>query len=160
TELVSLDRRLEALQQLRERILGSRATPLDLSELARGQGAADPARPRSPERAERRLLERLEEILRVLPRFFLDEQQCIRDVLRIITSGQELDLRRFAGAGADRLVALATEAELDDYTYRVAGCVGEFWTKLCRAHLFPKAQLDDAFLLSRGVRFGQGLQLV
>jgi farnesyl-diphosphate farnesyltransferase len=49
---------------------------------------------------------------------------------------------------------------LDDYTYRVAGCVGEFWTKLCRAHLFPRARLDDAFLLSHGVRFGQGLQLV
>jgi farnesyl-diphosphate farnesyltransferase len=23
-------------------------------------------------------------------------------------------------------------------TYRVAGCVGEFWTKICRVHLFPE----------------------
>jgi farnesyl-diphosphate farnesyltransferase len=50
--------------------------------------------------------------------------------------------------------------ELDDYTYRVAGCVGEFWTRMCRAHLFPEAPLDDAFLLANGVRFGKGLQLV
>ena len=50
--------------------------------------------------------------------------------------------------------------ELDDYTYRVAGCVGEFWTRMCRAHLFPSANLNDAFLLSNGVRFGKGLQLV
>jgi len=40
------------------------------------------------------------------------------------------------------------------------GCVGEFWTRICRAHLFPTAVLDDAFLLSNGVRFGKGLQLV
>ena len=69
-------------------------------------------------------------------------------------------MRRFAGASAKSLVALRTDEELDDYTYRVAGCVGEFWTKMCRAHLFPQAPLDDAFLLANGVRFGKGLQLV
>jgi farnesyl-diphosphate farnesyltransferase len=58
------------------------------------------------------------------------------------------------------IIALRNDAELDDYTYRVAGCVGEFWTKMCRAHLFRKAQLDDARLLADGVRFGKGLQLV
>ena len=84
----------------------------------------------------------------------------MREVLDTITSGQELDLRRFAGASAQSLVALRTDDELDDYTYRVAGCVGEFWTKMCRAHLFPRAPVDDAFLLANGVRFGQGLQLV
>ena len=25
-----------------------------------------------------------------------------------------------------------------DYTWRVAGCVGGFWTRLCREHLFPE----------------------
>ena len=84
----------------------------------------------------------------------------MREVLDTITSGQELDLRRFASASAQSLVALRTDEELDDYTYRVAGCVGEFWTKMCRAHLFPQAPLDDAFLLANGVRFGKGLQLV
>ena len=69
-------------------------------------------------------------------------------------------MRRFAGASARSLVALRTDEELDDYTYRVAGCVGEFWTKMCRAHLFPEAPVDDAFLLANGVRFGKGLQLV
>ena len=53
-----------------------------------------------------------------------------------------------------------TDVELDDYTYRVAGCVGEFWTKMCRAHLFYDAPLDDEFLVANGVRFGKGLQLV
>jgi farnesyl-diphosphate farnesyltransferase len=81
-------------------------------------------------------------------------------VLNTISSGQELDLRRFAGASAQAVVALRTDEELDDYTYRVAGCVGEFWTRMCRAHLFPQAPVNDAFLLANGVRFGKGLQLV
>lgn len=88
------------------------------------------------------------------------DRQLVREVLRTITSGQELDLQRFAGASAASLVALRADEELDDYTYRVAGCVGEFWTRICRAHLFPRAKVDDAFLLANGVRFGQGLQLV
>jgi len=42
----------------------------------------------------------------------------------------------------------------------VAGCVGEFWTKMCRAHLFPQARLDETRLFADAVRFGKGLQLV
>ena len=84
----------------------------------------------------------------------------MRDVLEVITSGQELDLRRFAGASAEKIVALQNDGELDDYTYRVAGCVGEFWTKMCRAHVFPEAAVDEKMLLANGVRFGKGLQLV
>ena len=88
------------------------------------------------------------------------DQQRIQEVLGTITSGQELDLKRFAGASAEKIVALETDAELDDYTYRVAGCVGEFWTKMCRAHVFPGAALDEKLLMANGVRFGKGLQLV
>ena len=64
------------------------------------------------------------------------------------------------GASTEEIVALETASALDDYTWRVAGCVGEFWTKMCRAHLFPQARLDDGQLLNDGVRFGKGLQLV
>jgi len=69
-------------------------------------------------------------------------------------------LERFAGASADNIIALKSSIELDDYTYRVAGCVGEFWTQLCRAHLFPFAELEDAQLFGDSIRFGKGLQLV
>ena len=41
-------------------------------------------------------------------------------------------------ASPEKIVALETPSELDDYTYRVAGCVGEFWTRICRIHLFPQ----------------------
>jgi len=91
----------------------------------------------------------------------------VREVLTTITSGQEMDLRRFgqlaksgASATGQQIIALETAAELDDYTYRVAGCVGEFWTKICRAHLFPDARLDEKQFITDGIRFGKGLQLV
>ena len=150
TELVAPAQRLEALRALRERIQGQREVPLDFGALARQQGA----------RAEALLLEKCEESLAMLRCLPAADAQLVREVLNTITSGQELDLRRFAGASAQSLVALRTDEELDDYTYRVAGCVGEFWTKTCRAHLFPRAPVDDAFLLANGVRFGKGLQLV
>ena len=102
----------------------------------------------------------MEEALSVLAECAEDDRARIREVLEMIASGQMLDLERFLEAGPERLVALRTDAELEDYTYRVAGCVGEFWTRICRARLFPAAPVDDHFLMENGVRFGRGLQLV
>jgi len=150
TELVPLDQRLEALQKLRERILGQTSAPLNFGELAARQNLS----------AEKSLLEKIEASLSALQNFSADDQRLIREVLTTITSGQELDLKRFTKSATGKIIALETAAELDDYTYRVAGCLGEFWTKLCRAHLFPNAKLDDSWLLTNGVRFGKGLQLV
>src|SRR6266700_952447 len=135
TDLVPLEKRLQALQALRDRILGSRQASLDYSELARHQGAP----------AERALLERCKLSVELVQALDPADRKLTLEVLKTIISGQELDLRRFAGASADRILALRTDAELEDYTYRVAGCVGEFWTKMCRAHVFPQAPLDDSF---------------
>lgn len=150
TEILPVGQRLEALGHLRERILGRLNTPLHFEGLAEQQG--------SP--AEKTLLEQVEASVAALDGFSKADVELIRAVLDTITSGQELDLKRFAEAKAGAVKALETAAELDDYTYRVAGCVGEFWTKLCRAHLFPHANLDETQLLADGIRFGKGLQLV
>ncbi len=150
TGVLPLEQRLGALEQLRERILGNAGPAPDFSEAAQRQEWP----------AERSLLERCGETLAVLESFGSDDRQLIREVLRIIISGQELDLRRFAGVSKENIVALADDGELDAYTYRVAGCVGEFWTKMCRAHLFPHATVNETMLLANGVRFGKGLQLV
>ena len=147
TGLVPLEQRLAALQALRERILGKPGAPLDFGELARQQDWP----------AERVLLERCEDSLAMLEQLEAADRQRVRDVLELIVSGQELDLRRFAGASAEKIITLKNDAELDDYTWRVAGCVGEFWTRMCRAHVFPKAVVDETFLLTNGVRFGKGL---
>jgi len=150
TEIVPVEQRLTALDEFRQRIVGTRQSPVNFSGLAQQQG--------SP--AERRLLEQCELGVVCLHALAPADKERVVEVLKIIISGQELDLRRFAGANESSIVALQTERELDDYTYRVAGCVGEFWTKMCRAHLFPDAKLDDAQLIVDGVRFGKGLQLV
>lgn len=150
TEIVSLEQRLAALRVLRARILGESNELPALGELAKQQGLP----------AEQVLLQRIPEALTLLDQTEATDKQLIREVLNTITSGQVLDLERFAGAKEQSLIALQNESELDDYTYRVAGCVGEFWTKICRRHVFPRADLDDQWLLAQGIRFGKGLQLI
>ncbi|HUA37958.1 MAG TPA: phytoene/squalene synthase family protein [Candidatus Sulfopaludibacter sp.] len=150
TEIVPLAQRLDALQKLRQRILGKSAAPLNFGEFTKRQA--------SP--AERRLLEKVEASLAWLQKLSPADLQRVRGVLDIIIGGQQLDLERFAQASAENIVALKSAIELDDYAYRVAGCVGEFWTQVCRAHLFPRAELEDAQLFGDSIRFGKGLQLV
>jgi farnesyl-diphosphate farnesyltransferase len=111
-------------------------------------------------RTDRALLESFAEALELLRHCSAADRLSMGEVLVSITSGQEMDLSRFGEATAERIAALDTDDQLDDYTYRVAGCVGEFWTKMCRAHLFPEAKVPDGLLLEKGVRFGKGLQLV
>ncbi len=155
TDLVPVPVRLAALEQLRQRIEGERTDAVDFQVFMTPATAGDTATA-----AERTLLGRIEEALQVLNDLTPDDRAAVRDVLNTITSGQVLDLQRFGAAAANRITALANAAELNDYTYRVAGCVGDFWTRLCRRHLFPKAHLDEAALLAEGLRYGQGLQLV
>jgi len=150
TDLVPLDQRLAALQALARHIASPTPAPLPLMELVRHQSSS----------AERALLENCETSLKLLRGLSVSDRDLVVAVLRTIISGQELDLRRFGGASASNVVALDSTADLDDYTYRVAGCVGEFWTRMCLAHLFASAGLNEAFLLTNGVRFGKGLQLV
>ena len=150
TGLVPVVRRLEALRLLRERIQGQSRAVLDFGAMTQHQASA----------AEGLLLTKAETLVALLETLPELDRRLVRAVLETIVSGQELDLQRFDGASASAIKALAAEADLDDYTYRVAGCVGEFWTKICRAHVFPAAKLDEAILLEQGIRFGKGLQLV
>ena len=163
TELVPLAQRLDALEKLRERILGQSSAPLNFGELAKQQDSS----------TEKLLLEKVEDSLALLQTLSPADLKLVCEVLATVTSGQKLDLRRFAPSastherdedklklGLQPIIALGTDAELDDYTYRVAGCVGEFWTKICRAHLFPHARLDEQQFIADGIRFGKGLQLV
>lgn len=150
TDAVPKDQRLHILHTFRQYILIGTGPTLCLGQLAGQQSSA----------SERILLERISEALEMLSQFEPADQEHIRRVLDTIISGQVLDVTRFAPASVDKIAALETEAQLDDYIYRVAGCVGEFWTTLCREHLFPRAQLDDKLLQANSVRFGKGLQLV
>lgn len=158
TEIIPVEQRLKSLGALRERILGTNSARLDFGALAQQQGLP----------AERVLLEKVEESLALLQTQSTADLQHIREVLDVITGGQELDLKRFGAVAAgdkpklecQRIIALQTDAELDDYTYRVAGCVGRFWTRICLAHQFPPGRIANSSFEDLGVRFGKGLQLV
>ena len=50
---------------------------------------------------------------------------------------------------------------LEDYAWRVAGCVGAFWTKLGLLTLGGRfSSMPEAPLLAKGIAYGKGLQLV
>ena len=89
TEIIPVAQRLEALKTLREKILGQDSAPINFGELAQSQGSA----------AEKLLLEKTNESLALLEKLSPEDLKRVREVLATITSGQELDLRRF-GLGA------------------------------------------------------------
>ena len=111
-----------------------------------------------PDAGERELIARLDRCLvwlKSLPDF---DRREIVSVMEKIIRGQTLDLQRFPKSGG--IIALQTAAELDEYTYLVAGCVGEFWTRICLHHLPRYARESEAELLRIGINYGKGLQLV
>jgi farnesyl-diphosphate farnesyltransferase len=108
--------------------------------------------------SERKLLESLPHCLAWLESMEKADRNDIRVVLEKITQGQMLDLQRFDNPREIR--ALRTAAELDEYTYLVAGCVGEFWTRLCFRHIRNFASLSEDEMLALGKRYGMALQLI
>jgi farnesyl-diphosphate farnesyltransferase len=108
--------------------------------------------------SERQLLESVPECLAWLDRREHADRNDIRVVLEKITCGQMLDLQRFNNPQEIR--ALAAAADLDEYTYLVAGCVGEFWTRLCFRHVRNFASRSEDEMLALGKRYGMALQLI
>jgi farnesyl-diphosphate farnesyltransferase len=102
---------------------------------------------------EKELLESLPELLQQLESS--PDREEILEVWKIILGGQIFDLQRF-GPGVSAL----TLDEAARYTGLVAGCVGEFWTKICFKHVpgYSREPLEAMCVL--GFEFGCGLQWV
>jgi farnesyl-diphosphate farnesyltransferase len=150
TELAAAERQ-ERLEVLVSAIEGK-------SSLGAVAGLAQSFAPLQRDAAERELILALPQCLDWLAELAPPDRGDVCAVLRHITGGQALDIARFEGAGP--MQALGSAAALDDYTYRVAGCVGEFWTELCFRHIDNFAQLPKAQMRELGRGFGMGLQLV
>ena len=89
------------------------------------------------------------------------DQERILECLDVIVGGQILDLERFGIAKDDgKISSLNSEEELDDYTYRVAGCVGVFWTKMSLAHIISLPKEKEEKFFENGIRFGKALQMI
>jgi farnesyl-diphosphate farnesyltransferase len=155
TDAVSVPLRLAALNEMRQSILGTHPSLVSESSFNKTSTTGGSA---SAEEVE--LLGKFDRAIRLLDSYPRPDQELIRTVLSTIISGQELDLERFASASCQNIIALASLSEADDYTHRVAGCVGEFWTQSCTRHLFRSGEWNEASQLRDGVRFGCGLQWV
>ncbi len=153
TAAVPVSLRLDCLAQFDHAVRGQPAPGL-------ARRVREEFMPHQADPAERRLMEHFGDGLAWLATMREVPLRAIREVLQHIIEGQRLDLERFPGDGCLR--CLADDAELDDYTWRVAGCVGEFWTGLCATE--KPGALDPAVSLEQmklwGADFGRGLQLV
>ncbi|MEO7931636.1 MAG: squalene/phytoene synthase family protein [Chthoniobacterales bacterium] len=136
--------RLRHLRLLRSIILGEKP----LEDSARMGIEVAPLQSNS---AEKILLTHLVEILADYQSLEPADHADVRWVLDQITIGQEEDLLT---------PRLADAAALERYTWLVAGCVGEFWTRLGLRKLKHYATLPDAEMIQLGADFGKGLQLV
>ena len=114
--------------------------------------------PLQKDESERALIESLQDCLDWLEQSDVTDREEIRAVLENINRGQLLDLERFRDR--DKVIAIETAADLDEYTYLVAGSAGEFWTRLCFRHLRNFATRSESEMLDLGKRYGMGLQLI
>jgi len=113
--------------------------------------------PQQRDAAEARLLGGIATLLGWLARQPEEIAGAIREVLATIVAGQRWDLEFFTG----EVVRVADVAALEKYTYQVAGCVGEFWTRVGFLTLGGKfARIGEPELVRLGVSYGCGLQLV
>jgi len=144
--------RLEGLLTLRAQVAG----PADLATL---QELADKSVDTLSSPKDRALFSSLVESFSMLESMNPADREQVRWVVGTLTQGMEMDLDVFSGQDARHLTAFATAADLDRYTYLVAGCVGEFWTNVTAAHEPGLSDWDTAKMSQKGIRFGKGLQL-
>src|SRR2546421_2731344 len=151
TTEVPIDLRTEKLRLLARGIQGE----------ALGDAIVDLSATLSPlqkDNAERALIESLQPCLDWLEQSDVQDREEVRAVLEQINRGQLLDLERFQNP--TKIAALETAAELDEYTYLVAGSAGEFWTRLCFRHLPKFSARNETEMLGLAKRYGMGLQLI
>jgi len=145
---VDVEKRIELLDRFARSIAGKEeAMGDDLAQLRGSPGKTD---------GENALLGSADKILQSLQNLSPEDQRDIRELLTIITRGQREDLTRWHG----QLTALVNAEELRKYTYLVAGCVGEFWTRVCFRKVQSFTARMEADMLELGRKYGRGLQLV
>jgi len=145
---VDVEKRIELLDRFARAIAGKeQAIGNDLAQLRDSPGMTD---------GENALLGSVDAILQSLQNLSQEDQRDVRELLAVITRGQRQDLTRWRGD----LVALASADKLREYTYLVAGCVGEFWTRVCFRKVQSFTARMEADMLQLGRNYGRGLQLV
>lgn len=144
--------RLELLLAFRTQVAG----PADLMVL---QEIVSQTKDATSSLQEQALFASLVNSFALLESLNANDQEQVRWVVTTLTQGMEMDLAVFPPDGSGDLAALSSSDDLERYTYLVAGCVGEFWTKIAIAHEPKLKGWDVAQMSEIGVRFGKALQL-
>jgi farnesyl-diphosphate farnesyltransferase len=153
TDLIDRAQRLKYLNQFRDQF---KTDAIDWPAVRKIQTALVAHQKDSGESI---LLQRLEDCFKVYEGFPNDDRQRIQWLMAVLPQGMEMDLTRFHAESSGQLAAFSTLDELDQYTYYVAGCVGEFWTRMVCAHRPGMERWNVDEMSAIGVRFGKGLQL-
>lgn len=121
-----------------------------------------------PPSTERDLLQSLPDIFALFYALNLPDRARARAVVLTLTRGMQTDLTTFPPAASgkpaapgmpNKITALQTERHLDDYTYLIAGCVGEFWTETLIARAPALSRWHPERMSALGAKFGVALQL-
>ncbi len=157
TASVPPELRLDLLATFRRRLAGKgEGGEGDFSARLRREFA-----PHQRHAGERRLLEQLPDCLDWLERTDRANRHLVVKVMGHITEGQVWDVERFGGIDRGHPGFVAAAGELEQYTYWVAGSVGEFWTEVGYCNYGRKYSLEaSSEMRELGRQYGQGLQLV
>ena len=147
---MNLDDRLDILTRMREAIIagdsGLSGKPIPLPQSHSHEG-------------EKHLVAHVDQLFGCLNEIGDDNRSHLEEVILTIIHGQSQDLMFFP---PDQLTALPTGDDLLRYTYWVAGCVGQFWTKVGYTNLGENFAIPDkaTTMLRQGKKLGQALQLI
>ena len=142
---------MRVLMEYNEAVQGRSETLPDFSKLSEIQ----------QNEAEAELLRNVAEVVEALGEYSEPDKEKILECLEVIIGGQIMDLERFGVAReGGEISALGNNEEMDDYTYRVAGCVGVFWTKMSLHHLISLGREKEEEFFMKGIRFGKALQMI
>lgn len=106
---------------------------------------------------EQNLLQSLSIVLDCYTQLSRAEQEPVANVVTTLISGMLEDMALYKENQS--LASLETMQDLDKYTYLVAGCVGEFWTRILQMHYGSVLHWNLEEQIENGIKFGKALQL-
>lgn len=156
TTSVSRELRLELLDAFRQQLAGKGEGRAGFPERLKTNFA-----PHQQHAGEKRLLEQLPDCLEWLQQADRANQHLVIKVLGHITNGQVWDVQHFGASDQQHPGFVETAEDLEQYTYWVAGSVGEFWTEVGYCNYGRDfSQEASSEMREMGRKYGQGLQLV
>ena len=108
--------------------------------------------------SEKHLLQATPQLVELLRQRSEPEQEAIRDVVSTLIDGMVWDQRLFGNTQPERVNQGLDDADLERYTYLVAGCVGPFWSRVSALSDSKLQNLLDQDAMA--IEFGKGLQWV